>query len=122
MSDFFEEQSERFSFYVGVIFPFAEEGSHNLLVINDDSKIKLPGGTSKEEYQDYNDFELALKRLLILNLDFNIEVADKIFDNEWQRNKFFEDQDDGDRVLWILRTLVMVSLKKLESKSLMVII
>ncbi len=106
------------SHYVGIIYWFEKDGTQNLLTVKDKDKYeghintKLPGGSNERLYEEYMPYENYLFEVLDM-LKFERKAMVKILKNERKRKQFYKEFPTNNEMAFVMRTMVLESLKKI---------
>ena len=106
------------SHYVGIIYFYELDGVQHFLTIKDKDKFeghintKLPGGSNERLYEEYMPYENYLFSILD-KLNFERKAQVRILKNERKRKQFFEELPDNNEMAFVIRSMVLASLKKL---------
>lgn len=119
MHNFFDVPNPDDSHFVGIVFPFKMNGSNYVFCVKDRDLMrnhintKFPGGSNEEWYEDDFSYEDDLfKTLDILGFkDKKVQV--RIYQNYKKQKKAFDENSEHKPKLYVLRTMVMESLKNL---------
>ena len=105
------------SFYVGALYPFAEEGELYLFTVQHRAKYKtgqvntkMPGGSGDEAYLSEERY-LALLEELLDKLSYDRRAKLLVLNQEFDRNDALSEHPDSEHILWLLRTMVMQCLE-----------
>ncbi len=105
------------SFFVGALFPFAEDGVLYLFTVQHRDKYKtgevntkLPGGSGDSAYASDKKYFARLEEILE-KLSFDRRANLLILNQEYDRNNLFSEHPDGKNMLWLLRTMVLKCLE-----------
>ena len=101
------------SFFVGALYPFAEEGTLYLLTVQHLDKYKsgkvntkLPGGSVDEELARDSKYFSKLEEVLE-KLGYERRAVLMIMNQEYSRKELYNEHPEGDGILWLLHTLVI---------------
>ena len=106
------------SHYVGIIYWFEKNGIQHLMAVKDRNKFeghintKLPGGSNEPLYEEYMLYENYLFDVLD-QLKFEKQARIRILKNERKRKQIFEDYMENHDMSFVMRSMVLASLKKI---------
>jgi hypothetical protein len=105
------------SFYVGVLFPFVEDGQLFLLTVQHRDKYKsgqvntkLPGGSGEKSFGPDKRYFSRLEEILEA-LAFDRRAVLLILNQEYSRKEEFAGHPDKKGILWLLQTMVLKCLE-----------